>query len=228
MKRKVTVSVIEHDINNHRESWFSVHKLHQTMGARCSFCLFLIKYARAEKANKISFQQNLLRDPIISPEDPSESPVGHQRRTYICLRLFLLGFSSHSRIFRSYGVVMITITDEGLQFFTYARHLWPMSKGGSLACYTYCETGHPLTMVISEDPRDTHNYCWAVGSGTVTTKVCRGWDSNTQPSACDANALTDWATAVAWRYRITELPRRWSLFLIILNMCSYKKPCPLS
>ena len=54
---------------------------------------------------------------------------------------------------------MITITGEGLQILTYTRHLWPLSKGGSLACHTYCETGHPFTMVISEDPRDTHNYC---------------------------------------------------------------------
>ena len=51
--------------------------------------LVSIKYARAEKANKISFQQNLLRDPIISPEDPSESHVGHQRRTRICLFWFV-------------------------------------------------------------------------------------------------------------------------------------------
>ena len=28
----------------------------------------------------------------------------------------------------------------------------------------------------------------------LTTKVCRGWDSNTQHSACDANALTHCAT----------------------------------
>ena len=31
----------------------------------------------------------------------------------------------------------------------------------------------------------------------LTTYVCRGWDSNTQTSACKANALTDCATAVA-------------------------------
>ena len=27
-----------------------------------------------------------------------------------------------------------------------------------------------------------------------TTYVCRGWNSNTQPSACEVNALTDYAT----------------------------------
>ena len=31
----------------------------------------------------------------------------------------------------------------------------------------------------------------------LTTKVCRGWDLNTQPSACGANALTHCATAAA-------------------------------
>ena len=31
----------------------------------------------------------------------------------------------------------------------------------------------------------------------VKTKVCRGWDSNTQPSACVANALNQFAIAAA-------------------------------
>ena len=30
-----------------------------------------------------------------------------------------------------------------------------------------------------------------------TTKACCGWDSNTQPSACEANALNDWATTAS-------------------------------
>ena len=44
---------------------------------------------------------------------------------------FLGGFSSHSRIFQSYGDV--TVTGEGPQVFTNARHLWPLSSEGSLA-----------------------------------------------------------------------------------------------
>ena len=32
----------------------------------------------------------------------------------------------------------------------------------------------------------------------LTTKFCRVWDTNTQPSACVASALTDCATASAW------------------------------
>ena len=59
-------------------------------------------------------------------------------------------FSSHSRIFHSFRDV--TIAGEGLQNFTYARHSWPLSSEGSLACHTYYDTGHPFMKVISEDP----------------------------------------------------------------------------
>ena len=65
-----------------------------------------------------------------------------------------LGFSSHSRIFHSYGDVTITV--EGLKVLTYARHSWPLSSEGSSACHTYCDTGHPFIMVISEDPWHSH------------------------------------------------------------------------
>ena len=55
--------------------------------------------------------------------------------------MFVWGLSSHSRIFHSYGDV--TIAGEGLQILTCARHSWPLSSEGSLACHTYCGTGHP-------------------------------------------------------------------------------------
>ena len=64
---------------------------------------------------------------------------------------------------------------------------------GSLTCHTYCDTRHPFIIVISEDL--WHTCCWAFSSGAVTTKVCRGWDSNTQPSSCEVNALAHCATA---------------------------------
>ena len=67
---------------------------------------------------------------------------------FVCL--FVWSFSSHSRIFHSYGDV--TITSEGLQILTYARHSWPLSIEGSSTCHTLCNTGHPFIMVISEDP----------------------------------------------------------------------------
>ena len=71
---------------------------------------------------------------------------------YVCL--FVWGFSSNSRIFHSQGDV--TNSGDGLQMLTYARHLRPSSRKGSLAKHTYCDTGHPLIMVISEDPWHSH------------------------------------------------------------------------
>ena len=81
---------------------------------------------------------------------------------------FLLwSFSSHSKIFAL--TEDVTITSEGLKIFTFARHSWPLSSGGSLACHTFCDTGHPFIMVISEDPWHTHTYYRAFGSGAITT-----------------------------------------------------------
>ena len=59
-------------------------------------------------------------------------------------------FSSHSQVFHSYGDLIITV--EGLQIFSYTRHSWQLSSEGSLACHTYCDTGHPFIKVISDDP----------------------------------------------------------------------------
>ena len=73
---------------------------------------------------------------------------------YVSKLLFVWGLSSHSRIFHSYGDVIITC--EGLQILTYARHSWPLSSESSLACHTYCDTGHLFTMDISEDPWHSH------------------------------------------------------------------------
>ena len=35
---------------------------------------------------------------------------------------------------------------------TYARYLWPLSSEGSLACYTYCNTGHPFIIGYLRGP----------------------------------------------------------------------------
>ena len=69
----------------------------------------------------------------------------------LLILLFVWIFLSHLRIFNSFGDV--TIADERLQLLTYiyAWHLWPVSSEGSLAYHTYCDTGHPFIMVISED-----------------------------------------------------------------------------
>ena len=38
----------------------------------------------------------------------------------------------------------------------FARLSWQLSSEGSLACHTYCDTGQPFVMVISEDPWHLH------------------------------------------------------------------------
>ena len=60
-------------------------------------------------------------------------------------------FSAHSRIFHSFED--FAITGEGLEILNYTRHLWLLGSEGSLACHTYCDTGHPFIyhMVISQD-----------------------------------------------------------------------------
>ena len=73
--------------------------------------------------------------------------------------LFVSNFTSHSRIFHSFGHV--TIAGEGLQILpmlgTYGH--WAV-RVFLLRVNTHCDTGHPFIMVISEDP-------WH--SGAVTT-----------------------------------------------------------
>ena len=81
-------------------------------------------------------------------------------------------------------------------------HTWPLSSEGSLACHTYCDMGHPFLMVTSEDPWQSHlsiAECLAVelSLGYLFLWLRSvDWDLNTQPSACEANALTYCATAV--------------------------------
>ena len=75
-------------------------------------------------------------------------------------------FLSHSRenfslIWRS------TITSEGLQILTNARHLWSLSSDCSLACHTYFDTGHPFIMFISKDLWHSQP-CRTFDSGAVT------------------------------------------------------------
>ena len=94
--------------------------------------------------------------------------------------LFVCGFSSDSIIFHSYRDA--TIAGEELKILT--RHSWPLSSGGSLACHTYSDTGHPFIIVISDTCQ-----CLAVELSLpdFTTQVCCVWVSNTQPSACERN-----------------------------------------
>ena len=88
--------------------------------------------------------------PVILTRLPKHSLTGHRFCLFVCLGIFV----PHENKFHSYGVV--TITGDGLQILTYARQIWPLSSEGSLACHTYCDTGHPFLMVISEYPWHSH------------------------------------------------------------------------
>ena len=66
------------------------------------------------------------------------------------------GFSLPLEVFFTHMKRDFTITDEELQMLTYARHPWPLSREGSLACHTYCDTENQCIMVISEDPWHSH------------------------------------------------------------------------
>ena len=97
-------------------------------GLACTFVLFWLKWYMNDHELWSKYWTVLIQ--------------GDTSQELVCL--FVWSLSSHSRIFHSYGVV--TITDEGLQILTYmyARHSWLLSSEGSLACHTFCDTGHPL------------------------------------------------------------------------------------
>ena len=70
--------------------------------------------------------------------------------TYDCLFacLFVLSFSSHSKIFHPWGD--ITITGERLQILNNARHSLALDSDDSLECHTYYDKGHLFIMAIFE------------------------------------------------------------------------------
>ena len=122
--------------------------------------------------------------------------IGYPVSSTVCL-FVCFDFSSHTRIFHSYGDVIIT--GEG-QILTYARHLWPLSSEGSLACGSYIDMDHPFIMLISENLTLTH----IAGPLAVelSLPVLTAWDSNIQHSACGANALTDCATTATSKFQL--------------------------
>ena len=78
-------------------------------------------------------------------------------------------------------------TGEGLQILTYARHGASVYNGHLWGPVTLTPIAGRLAVELSLP--------------VFTTYVCRGWDSNTQPSACGVNALTHCATAAAFWIR---------------------------
>ena len=82
-------------------------------------------------------------------------------------------------------------------FYSFGNSPLPVGGCKFWACNTFCDTGHPLIMVITEDP--WHTYCRVSGSGTVTTYLndlgLSRLEFEHQPFACVANALTHCVTA---------------------------------
>ena len=102
--------------------------------------------------------------------------------------LLVGGFSSHSRIFHIYGDVTITgaifylcsalVATEQRGFFSVPHLLWHGASvhddGNLRGTVTLKPIGERFELELSLP--------------VFTTKVCRCWDSNTQPSACGVNA----------------------------------------
>ena len=68
---------------------------------------------------------------------------------FVCVEFFV-PFESFSLIWRRHHYRWRAAN------FDHTWHLWPLSSEGSLACHNYCDTGHPFTMGISEDPWHSH------------------------------------------------------------------------
>ena len=101
-----------------------------------------------------------------------------------CLFVCLFRICRSTREFFTYGDV--NITSDWLQNVSNARHSWPLSSESFLACHTFCDTEHPLIMVISKDPWYSHLLpsVWQYSCKYLFLRLGSVADSNTQPSAC--------------------------------------------
>lgn len=121
--------------------------------------------------------------------------------------MFLLPYVGYLRFSVPLEIFFLSYWDV-LQRLTYTRQLWSLSSG----------IGH-LFIWPSLRVRDTHTWNRAFGNETVTIghchwisvlpiEVCRGLDSNTQPSAFEANVLINCATPAVSTLDSTKLPLR--------------------
>ena len=114
--------------------------------------------------------------------------------TYICL--FVWDFTSHSRIFNHMDTSTLTV--KGFKFRPILGTLsyWAMRV-------LRCDTS-----AMKHETSVYFGHIW--GSSTCThvaervAVVCRGWDSYSQPSACDANVLINCSTAAARWFILKE------------------------
>ena len=72
---------------------------------------------------------------------------------FVCLLVFLGLFT---KIFHSFGDFAITGVGLNNLHVTFARPSRHLNVESSLMCHTYCKTGQPFIMIISEDPWHSH------------------------------------------------------------------------
>ena len=124
--------------------------------------------------------------------------------------LFVWSFSSHSR-------ELLTHMDTS-QLPVKGCKFWPMLAIGQWGFFSVPHLLWHRASVYNGNrwslrTCDTHTYCWAMELllPDFATKVCRGWD--TQPSACEAIALTDCPTTAL--YQIYDYTKLCYIFLCI-------------
>ena len=121
--------------------------------------------------------------------------------------------------FENYFIHMeMPCTVERLQILTYTRHSWLLSSDCFLAYHTLCHKGHPFIMLSPMTvvfAPFAERVIVALSLPVLTTCVSRSWDSNTQPPACDGNALIDCDTAVA--QALSNLIHLFSILRMIEN-----------
>ena len=119
----------------------------------------------------------------------SNCGFGEKGLLSVCL---FWNFSSHSGILNLFGDV--TIAGEELQNFDLCSALMAIERWGFISLQ-HLWLGHPFIMnghlrgPVTLSP-NAERLAVKLSLHVLTTKVCRGWDSNTQSSACGANALS--------------------------------------
>ena len=131
----------------------------------------------------------------------------------MCLFVLFCLFVSSFCPTREFFTHLETITGEGLQIFTICSVLVAIEHEESLACHTYCDTGHPFIVVISEDPWHSHLlpsvWQWNYHYLFLWLKSVEA-GIRTQLSACGANTLTHCAIAAAMKCEVsTRVKKFW-------------------
>ena len=138
------------------------------------------------------------------------------RNVYVCV-FFVLWFFVPLENF-SFILSHHNYRCKSWKFWRYAVHSWPFCSEGFLACHTYCDTGHRFKLVIYEDPWHSHllprDWQWNCLYRILRRMSVCGWDLNTKPSACVANAQT---------LKLTALPPRWNVCDSQLKLKTFHK-----